>query len=798
MAAHVKLSGKWKDVKINPNIFMGQDFSGFVCMQELADYDVIQSKPVVKKEKQIDEKKSKHKEKVSTKRGLMSADVHEDSATNQNLDIDHPLKKKRKTKHPDMNIIQPELEGKSDSVEKHKDLLNVSSKIQKQASLKKKKFKCDKSQLTELTDDKKKAHDVQDMSAWQNLFVPAPVLTALAEKGFTSPTPIQALTLAPAIRDRMDVIGAAETGSGKTLAFGIPIIHRILELKAQAASAASLGLSADEVTSDQDGTSGLSSDDNCSDKSDTTDSEDDASESEGDNTESEDDTTVSEENSKESEENDTECEKKPTTDTLKPLYALILTPTRELALQVKDHLMIAAKYTGIKVITIVGGMASQKQTRLLRKCPEIVVATPGRLWELLQEGDDHLSKVSDISFLVIDEADRMVEKGHFQEMSQLLDIINSDQQRKEKRQTFVFSATLTFVHQGPLRLKFKKKSIKITEKKKLEMLMVQIGMKPKPKVIDLTRSAGTAESLTEARINTTVDDKDIYLYYFLYKYPGRTLVFANSKDCIRRLVSIFNLLGCCPLPLHADMHQRQRLKNLDRFKSNSHGLLLATDVAARGLDIPDVQHVIHYQIPRTTENYVHRSGRTARASKEGLSVMLVGPEDLQYYRKIMKNLNRDEDLPPFPVDKDIFLGVKLCVSLARNIDKEEHSLNKKKHENLWYLRAAEEMDIELDDDKLLNYLGDDWEQSQSRQKLENLKQHLKSQLNLPIQKKYSGKYPTKSGKLLQSSYYRQGDAIERLKTDSKEKCVIQESNKVMTKAKLSKKKRNHRYEHTEK
>ncbi len=90
--------------------------------------------------------------------------------------------------------------------------------------------------------------------------------------------------------------------------------------------------------------------------------------------------------------------------------------------------------------------------------------------------------------------------------------------------------------------------------------MAQIGMNKKPKVIDLTKSAGTAETLSEARINTTIDEKDIYLYYFLFKHPGRTLVFANSKDCIRRLISVFKLLECCPLPLHADMHQRQRLK----------------------------------------------------------------------------------------------------------------------------------------------------------------------------------------------------------------------------------------------
>lgn len=158
------------------------------------------------------------------------------------------------------------------------------------------------------------------------------------------------------------------------------------------------------------------------------------------------------------------------------------------------------------------------------------------------------------------------------------------------------------------------------------------------------------------------------------------------------------------MPLHADMHQRQRLKNLDRFRDDPKGLLIATDVAARGLDIPNVQHVIHYQVPRTSENYVHRSGRTARAAKEGLSVMLVGPDDLNYYRRIVKTLNRDEDLGSFPVEPEIMAAVKQRVSLARKIDKAEHSYTKQRKENLWFQKAAEEMDIELDEKELYPFV----------------------------------------------------------------------------------------------
>lgn len=166
--------------------------------------------------------------------------------------------------------------------------------------------------------------------------------------------------------------------------------------------------------------------------------------------------------------------------------------------------------------------------------------------------------------LVIDEADRMVERGHFQELSQLLEMLN-ESQYNPKRQTFVFSATLTLIHQAPARVLQKKNAIKIDKTTKLGMLMQTVGIKGKPKVIDLTRKEATVETLTETRIHCDTEEKDYYLYYFLLQYPGRTMVFANSIDCIKRLTALLTILDCNPLPLHANMHQKQRLKNLERF-----------------------------------------------------------------------------------------------------------------------------------------------------------------------------------------------------------------------------------------
>lgn len=165
--------------------------------------------------------------------------------------------------------------------------------------------------------------------------------------------------------------------------------------------------------------------------------------------------------------------------------------------------------------------------------------------------------------LVIDEADRMVERGHFAELENLLEMLNTTH-FNPTRQTFVFSATLMMVHGLPSRVLQKKKR-QLDNRSKLEILMEKVGIKSKPKVLDLTRKEATVETLTETQIHCQKDEKDFYLYYFLLQYPGRTMVFANSIDCIKRLSALLVILDCNPLPLHANMHQKHRLKNLERF-----------------------------------------------------------------------------------------------------------------------------------------------------------------------------------------------------------------------------------------
>ncbi|XP_046583027.1 ATP-dependent RNA helicase DDX24-like [Haliotis rubra] len=834
---HVKTNSKWEKVEISPVLFSNKDFESLISIEELKDYELVEanagqtvdddaSQTTAEVENRNKTKKRKKKKKKQETPPSDTVPVQSKEEVSEAINAENPKKaKKTKKKKP---LKKDEQKKGLTLKRKHGKMLMLDSQDivdlnenEETSSEAKSKERAEKDQgegpkpkkaktkgekLTQHTSPSVSA----DMSAWKNLFVPNQVLKALEHQGFTSPTSIQALALPSAIRDRMDIVGAAETGSGKTLAFGIPVLHHILQYEerkqqqqgVEEEEEAGEGRDSSSDESEADVTVEAEVDEEDDDDDEEEDSEEEEEEevveeedkggNEGSDSGVQEDLDLSddedgdydlppdEEDILELEGDETGCVRvvnniefdaadrekvKAASKGNKPLIALILEPTRELAIQVKNHLMAAAKYTDIRIATVVGGMAAQKQQRVLKQCPEIVIATPGRLWELIQQGDPHLAKVTGIHKLVIDEADRMVEKGHFEELTHLLAMINVDENRKRLRQTFVFSATLTMLHSGPQRRLKKKKKEKMDTKKKLELLMSTIGIKDRPKIIDLTTRTGTAETLTEARINCTVDEKDLYLYYFLKQYPGRTLVFTNSKDCIRRLMSIFTLLKCCPLPLHSDMHQRQRLKNLDKFSANENGFLIASDVAARGLDIPNVQHVIHFQVPRTVENYVHRSGRTARAMKEGLSVMLVGPEDVRNYRKIIQSLNRNEDLPLFPVEFHTITSVRNVISLARQIDTEDHRFKKKKRKNDWFVKAAEEIDMMLDE-RALEDPSDSVEQQKHKQKQQMMKAQLDVMLKRPLtQKLFSGKYPTKMGRLIAPEHPQDNDAIQKMKRD---------------------------------
>lgn len=239
--------------------------------------------------------------------------------------------------------------------------------------------------------------------------------------------------------------------------------------------------------------------------------------------------------------------------------------------------------------------------------------------------------------------------------------------------------------------------------------------------------SATAEKLTESRIFCEKpEQKDALLYYFLQVHPGRTLVFCNSIDCVRRLKSVLEALRMKPMGLHAEMQQRQRLKHLDRFAATPNSLLIATDVAARGLDIKNIEHVIHFNVSKASETYVHRSGRTARSKKSGLSVMLVDGRELPQYRKLLHALKRTEDLPAFPVQENILKVCKARVTKARELETMQYRLNKRQKSDGWFAKCAKEADMELDE-SLLH--AKDWnEDRKAKVKLETVKHELEALL----------------------------------------------------------------------
>ncbi|XP_077588002.1 ATP-dependent RNA helicase DDX24 [Stigmatopora nigra] len=818
----IRATGEWKAVDMDPQILADSGLDGLICFEKLTEYTLVDSKKKKKKRKSseaekgdLDSKasektseppKKKKKNKFTDDESIQSTDDESIQSTDdesiQSTD-DESIQSTDDDSIDDESEMEELQEDTSD--EESRTISETKSKNKKKTKNKKKKQKATdaakesntttqdkeikpKKQLKNWTNNALSGSGVEnvDMHTWNDLYVPPIVLKALSNLGFTSPTPIQALVLPSAIRDRLDILGAAETGSGKTLAFGIPMIHNILEWKENFKKPGNDDEAPDvkhenPTASPEPDAESLKGEDEGEESITEVAEQGEPGEDKSDGI-----TEVAEQGESGEDKNDGEEEQdgklgcvkvikdvkfdeetavrqQSALDDARPLLGLVLTPTRELAVQVKHHIDAVAKLTDIKTAIVVGGMAPQKQRRMLNYRPEIIIATPGRMWDLIREKHPHLVNLKHLKTLVIDEADRMIEKGHYAELESLLEMLNTTH-LNPKRQNLVFSATLTMTHNMPIRL-LKKKTKMLHDGNKVALLVEKVGMKSKPKVVDLTRKEATAETLTETQIHCQKEEKDFFLYYFLLQYPGRTMVFANSIETIKRLNSLLMILDRTPLPLHGNMHQKHRLKNLERFAERESCVLLTTDVAARGLDIPNVQHVIHYQVPRTSETYVHRSGRTARATKEGLSLLLVSPEDVINFRKIYRNLGKDEGLPTFPVEIQCMAAIKERVKLAWKIEKLEFYNCRQKRHNSWLKQTADAMEITLDEDLLLGQGRDDDDDREQKMMVKGMKKQLKFLISQNLFKNMTKtRYPTQMGKLCLSNlpYFGEQSAITRL------------------------------------
>ena len=309
-----------------------------------------------------------------------------------------------------------------------------------------------------------------------------------------------------------------------------------------------------------------------------------------------------------------------------PVRALVLTPTRELALQVHENLQSYAKYTELRTACVFGGVDILTQQDALRRGVEVLVATPGRLLDHVEQRNTALSHVE---IGVLDEADRMLDMGFLPDISRILKLLPA------KRQSLMFSATFS------------------PEIKKLAANFLN-----QPKLVEVARENSTAKTiqqkLFEVHDSEKVDALLDLLDDELCEDAKNILVFVNSKIACRRLARTLTQYGIEADAIHGDKTQDERTKTLEAFKQGKVRVLVATDVAARGLDIADLPVVINYDVPFNAEDYVHRIGRTGRAGMKGLALTLMCPGADE------KNVTAIETLI-----KEHFKRIRLDVSLHK-------------------------------------------------------------------------------------------------------------------------------------
>ncbi|EPC03910.1 DEAD/DEAH box helicase [Litchfieldella anticariensis FP35 = DSM 16096] len=290
--------------------------------------------------------------------------------------------------------------------------------------------------------------------------------------------------------------------------------------------------------------------------------------------------------------------------------ALIIAPTRELALQIEKDAKALARFTSLNVASVVGGMDYQKQRDNLGKPLDILVATPGRLLDFHQKRDVDLSQVE---VLVLDEADRMLSMGFIPDVKRII----RHTPKKEERQTFLFSATFTE-----------------------DILNLASQWTHEASHIDIEVTVENAADIDQRVYMVSDEDKQRLLINLLKQETfDRVMVFGNRRDLVRRLDDLLRKADINVAMLSGDVPQSQRIKTLERFREGDVQVLVATDVAGRGIHIDDVSHVINYTLPEDPEDYVHRIGRTGRAGAKGVSISFVGEEDAFSLPEIERYIN---------------------------------------------------------------------------------------------------------------------------------------------------------------
>jgi ATP-dependent RNA helicase RhlE len=358
------------------------------------------------------------------------------------------------------------------------------------------------------------------------------LLRSIKEKGYETPTPIQASTI-PIVLSGRDLMGCAQTGTGKTAAFALPMLDRIFAKK--------------------------------NDKF-----------------------------------NPSRRHHHPK---YRPVRAVVLAPTRELAAQILDSFVNYGRNSGLRFAAIYGGVSQNPQVRALDKGVDILIATPGRLLDLMNQG---FVELSNVAILVLDEADQMLDMGFLPDLKRIVSAV------PQREQTLMFSATMP------------------DEIRQLAERWLQ-----DPANVEVAPAATPVESVEQSVYFVTAKNKPHLLAHYLQTKPStRTLVFARTKHGADKIVKHLVKQGIRAAAIHGNKSQSARMKTLEAFKSERPPVLVATDIAARGLDVRGVSHVINYELPPVPETYVHRIGRTGRAGATGFATSFCASDERQHLTRI--------------------------------------------------------------------------------------------------------------------------------------------------------------------
>jgi len=355
-----------------------------------------------------------------------------------------------------------------------------------------------------------------------------PIVRAVADKGYETPSPIQAQAIPVALEGK-DILGCAQTGTGKTCAFALPILHRLSESSTGKQRGGSRGRSP---------------------------------------------------------------------------RALVLCPTRELAMQIFDSFVSYGKHLkGLRHTVVFGGVPQGKQVRSLREGIDVLIATPGRLLDLINQG--HID-LSNIEVLVLDEADRMLDMGFINDIRKVVGMTRKD------RQTLFFSATVS-----------------------REIRRLSDSILTNPVSIETAVESTTVDAIEQCIYMVDRENKPELLERVLNDpLVSRSLVFSKTKYGCDKLVKMLRRANIEAEAIHGDKSQNARTRAMRRFKSGSTKILIATDIASRGIDVDNITHVVNYDMPLDPETYVHRIGRTARAGAQGIAISFCGFDEIGLYRQV--------------------------------------------------------------------------------------------------------------------------------------------------------------------